>query len=214
MGVMKNPDEKFGAHVRALIEELDPVPEPPREEMWARIQAARRLPGQAPPRSARPAWLRWGGALAAMLALGFAIGRLAPADRPAAPTVVAQADSRAPAETAPAASYRLAAVQHLDAAEALLTGLPLDARAGGTEQVSEWAQDLLVTTRLLQDSPAAHDPQMAALFADLELVLAQIALLQTDREEEELELIQRSIRENDVLVRVRAVTNQRPVAGI
>jgi hypothetical protein len=213
MGIMKNPDETFAAHVRGLIEEVDPVPEPPREEMWARIQAARRWRGQAP-RPARPAWLRRGGALAAMLALGFAIGRIAPLGRAAAPTVVARESRSAPGEAAAAASYRLVAVEHLDAAEALLTGLPLDARAGGTEQVSEWAQDLLVTTRLLQDSPAADDPQMAALFADLELVLAQIALLQADREDEELELIQRSIRENDVLVRVRAVTTQRPVAGI
>ncbi|MGH7553965.1 MAG: hypothetical protein ACREMQ_13160 [Longimicrobiales bacterium] len=80
--------------------------------------------------------------------------------------------------------------------------------------MSKWAQQHLVSTRRLLDSPAADDAQMAALFRDLELVLAQIATLSEPAPLEEVELIQDGIRENDVLMRVRAATNQRPVAGI
>ena len=71
-----------------------------------------------------------------------------------------------------------------------------------------------MSTRLLLDSPAAEDPQMAALFKDLELVLVQIAAMSTTLPDGELELIQESIRQNDVLLRVRAATNQRSSTSV
>jgi hypothetical protein len=84
---MSHTDERFHEHVQRLVQELDPVPPPPREELWARIDAARRyertpsagatssLPLPARRSFARRAAL-WSLPLAATLALGVALGRL------------------------------------------------------------------------------------------------------------------------------------------
>jgi hypothetical protein len=104
------------------------------------------------------------------------------------------------------AAYRVAAIRHLGQAEALLTSFRAESRAGRLDtQVSAWADDLLSTTRLLLDSPAAADPRMRRLLDDLELVLAQIAQLPAQREERELEMIGRSVEERNMLTRLRTV---------
>ena len=105
--------------------------------------------------------------------------------------------------------YRLAARQTLVQAEALLTAY----RAGddrGTDQESmrqagRWARDVLTSTRLLLDSPAAKDPQFRALFTDLELVLAQIVQLSgAPLQAGERDLIERAMRDRDLLPRLRS----------
>jgi hypothetical protein len=110
-----------------------------------------------------------------------------------------------PEPAAMGAAYRVAAIRHLGQAEALLTSFRSESRAGRLDgQVSAWADDLLSTTRLLLDSPAAADPRMRRLLDDLELVLAQIAQLPSQREERELELIGRSVEERNMLTRLRS----------
>ena len=105
--------------------------------------------------------------------------------------------------------YRVAAQQTLVQAEALLTAY----RAGGTEprdresmqQAGRWARDVLTSTRLLLDSPAARDPQFRALFTDLELVLAQIVQLSgAPLQAGERELIERAMQDRDLLPRLRS----------
>ena len=105
--------------------------------------------------------------------------------------------------------YRLAARQTLVQAEALLTAY----RAGGTDQrdqesmqqAGRWARDVLTSTRLLLDSPAAKDPQFRALFTDLELVLAQIVQLSgAPLQAGERELIERAMQDRDLLPRLRS----------
>lgn len=105
--------------------------------------------------------------------------------------------------------YRLAARQTLVQAEALLTAY----RASDDEhrdqesmqQAGRWARDVLTSTRLLLDSPAASDPQMRALFTDLELVLAQIVQLSgAPLQAGERELIERAMRDRDLLPRLRS----------
>jgi hypothetical protein len=105
--------------------------------------------------------------------------------------------------------YRLAARQTLVQAEALLTAY----RAGGTDprdresmqQAGRWARDVLTSTRLLLDSPAARDPQFRALFTDLELVLAQIVQLSgAPLQAGERELIERAMQDRDLLPRLRS----------
>jgi hypothetical protein len=105
--------------------------------------------------------------------------------------------------------YALAARQTLTQAEALLTSyrraesLPRDQEA--MRQAARWARDVLTSTRLLLDSPAARDPQLRALFTDLELVLAQIVQLSgTPLEAGERELIERAMRDRDLLPRIRS----------
>ena len=105
--------------------------------------------------------------------------------------------------------YRLAARQTLVQAEALLTAY----RTGGTDQrdqesmqqAGRWARDVLTSTRLLLDSPAAKDPQFRALFTDLELVLAQIVQLSgAPLQAGERELIERAMQDRDLLPRLRS----------
>ena len=105
--------------------------------------------------------------------------------------------------------YRLAARQTLVQAEALLTAYrasdaqPRDQEA--MRQAGRWARDVLTSTRLLLDSPAASDPQMRALFTDLELVLAQIVQLSgAPLQASERELIDRAMRDRDLLPRLRS----------
>src|SRR5690348_9099602 len=105
--------------------------------------------------------------------------------------------------------YRLAARQTLVQAEALLTAYrasdaqPRDQEA--MRQAGRWARDVLTSTRLLLDSPAANDSQMRALFTDLELVLAQIVQLSgAPLQAGERELIERAMRDRDLLPRLRS----------
>jgi hypothetical protein len=105
--------------------------------------------------------------------------------------------------------YRAAAVQTLVQAEALLTayrgseGTTRNPQA--LRDAARWARDVLSSTRLLMDSPAGNDPQLRMLFADLELILAQIVQLSgTTLEARERELIDRAMRERDLLPRLRS----------
>ena len=105
--------------------------------------------------------------------------------------------------------YRTAAVQTLVQAEALLTayrGAESTTRdPQALRDAARWARDVLSSTRLLMDSPAGRDPQMRMLFADLELILAQIVQLSgTTLEARERELIDRAMRERDLLPRLRS----------
>lgn len=105
--------------------------------------------------------------------------------------------------------YRTAAVQTLVQAEALLTayrgaeGTTRDPQA--LRDAARWARDVLSSTRLLIDSPAGRDPQLRMLFTDLELILAQIVQLSgTPLEARERELIDRAMRDRDLLPRLRS----------
>jgi len=201
---MKNEQDGFTDRLRNAARALDQPPVTPREAIWARIDARRRAhrPRAGTPVVTRRPWSSLG--LAAALALGIAIGRLA-MPRTAAPGP----DASTPAVTAagePDAPFRLAAAHHLVRTEALLTTFPIEAREGRVPQVARWAYDLLLDTRMLIDSPAGADPRLAALLADLELILAQLATLRQDDAASELELIQAGIQQNDVLSRLRSET--------
>jgi hypothetical protein len=75
--------------------------------------------------------------------------------------------------------YQLVALQHFGRTEALLTAFRADSRRGGDSavnaRIADWSRELLSTTRLLLDSPAADDPQMRSLLGDLEVLLAKLA---------------------------------------
>jgi hypothetical protein len=104
--------------------------------------------------------------------------------------------------------YRVATMQHLVATEALLVALRTDARAGRSDTtIATWAGDLLGTTRLLIDSPAAKDPQLKQLLEDLELVLAQISRLPgAHGEAGDLGIIDDAVRHRQIITRLRALS--------
>ncbi len=182
-------DERFERFLRQVARGYHRPPEPPREEMWARIAAARSE--RQRPRGV----LRWSLAAAAVLALGIAIGRYGAVPR--AVEVGTEGDS--------GAAYRVAALDHMRRVETFLTVFRSEASARPMESAPRTARDLLVGTRLLMASPAAQVPQVAALLEDIELVLAQIALYSGSNGSDELELIDQGIQQRGVMLRLRAV---------
>jgi hypothetical protein len=101
-------------------------------------------------------------------------------------------------------AYQFATAQHLVRAEALLTAYRAGARSGTVDaELSTWARDLLGSTRLLLDSPAATDARRRRVLEDLELVLVQLVQLGPDSPDEERELLDRTIERGDVMTRLR-----------
>lgn len=207
-------DDPFVDSLKSLAQRLDAPEAPRREEIWARIDEARRFQRKrpaAPPRTVEiRAPVRWWvpASLAATLVLGLAIGRFsagAPLVGSEEAVPVAGADGETP--------YGQVATRHLARTEALLTSFSVDAQEGRTSQVADWAQDLLMDTRLLMDSPASADPRLGSLLEDLELILAQLANLTQHNPANELELIQEGIQQNDVLVRLRTATAEPTLIG-
>ncbi len=192
-------DDRFDDVLREAARDYHRPPETPREELWERIEAERRRRRVAPRVVVhRPAW-RWGLGLAAVLLLGIAIGRwIRPSRQTVAPIPTAARGTRSDV------AYRLAAAQHLNRTETLLTGFRADARAGQLDaQFIAQARELLSSTRLLLDSPAGRDARLRPLFEDLELVLAQIALLPAVRDSADVELITQGMDQSSVLTRLR-----------
>jgi hypothetical protein len=221
--MMYEDDREFESLART-IRELDPPPPPPRGAMWARIQAQRSAQQDSatqqdaqvialPVNPRGRMILQWGAALAAMLVIGIGLGRFslqqATTSTPHATTAAAPAS---PADDA-AGPYRLAATQHLQRTEMLLTSLSIDAPPNDAQEVSAWARDLLTNTRLLLASPVAEDAATRRLLEDLELVLAQIAAIPAAKVTEEVELIQDGLNQSDVLLRLRVATTVRRTVG-
>lgn len=180
----------------------------PREEMWARI-AAERSRRERRVIVLRP-WVRWGLAAAAMLALGIGIGRWS-ANQPGGPagTPVAATGDLLSSDIA----YQVAATQYLSRAETFLTGFRSDARgtAASNGRFVRQARDLLNTTQLLLDSPAANDPRMRSLLEDLELLLAQIAQLSGGQATRDADLVTQSMDQSNVLPKLRSAIPAGPV---
>jgi len=149
--------------------------------------------------------MRWGIGIAAVLVLGIAIGRFtAHVGRDRSGTQLA--DQTLPPPPPPPGSggdaYQLVAGQYLSRTELFLTGFRADARRGRLDSTfTSSARDLLLSTRLILDSPAGQDPRLRALLEDLELVLAQIAQYEHG---EDTQLIDQSLEQRGVLLRLRA----------
>lgn len=190
-------------------------PEPPREAMWSTIRDALpetrgrshpfRLRPEARKRARRlirrlPGWGPWAvGLAAATMAVGFGLGRSmgpAPVER------VASAPSAGVADARPSLTVRMAAADHLGEAETLLTLFRSTDRADDRAATARWAQELLATTRLMIDSRAGEDPELAQLLADLELVLVQIA--SADPGAENQELIEDGMQDRQLLAKLRS----------
>jgi hypothetical protein len=206
----RTPDE-----IRAALREYNNPPELRKADldtMWASVETAAFGTPQSPLDVERPA--RFGVSrflihrllpLAATLMIGIGIGRfVVPTPESGGIERVATSDSVSLDEP-----YQSTTSRYLGQAVALLVSLPADGREGGpNEPYMGRAHDLLLTTRLLLDSPASADPRFRTLLEDLELVLAQVVRLQSAESSEELELIRQALEQRDVLPRLRsAVAN-------
>jgi len=209
-------EKRFDEVLRDLPRSFNPPAQPPLDDMWTVIEDAhfnapasasshRRVTRQAP-------WL----AAAAALVIGIGIGRSIPrsattGDNPPPPPMTASARQPASDTSAVVDAYRDQTSHYLGQAAALLISLPAkDASGTADAGFAAKAAELLVTTRLLMDSPAAQDPKLRSLLDDLELVLVQIARLRGERSRSDLDLIHQAVEQGDVLSRLNSavVTNQ------
>jgi hypothetical protein len=121
--------------------------------------------------------------------------------KPGASAVV----SANPSPASPSSAYQLTTVQHLSEAEALLTSFRNRSNADQQmdAQLGAWARQLLSNTRLLLDSPIANDPQRRPLLEDLELVLVQIVQLSPGSTPQDRDLIEKTLKQDHVMTRLR-----------
>jgi hypothetical protein len=209
-------DEKhFDEVLRDLPRSFNPPGQPPLDDMWgviedahfnapASVSSSRGMMRRAP-------WL----AAAAALVIGIGIGRYTPSSartttNPPLPMMTASGQA-ASGTSAVIDAYRDQTSHYLGQAAALLISLPAkDASGKADAAFAGKAAELLVTTRLLMDSPAAQDPKLRTLLEDLELVLVQIARLRGERSRGDLDLIHQAVDQGDVLSRLNSavVTNQ------
>lgn len=171
------------------------APEPRVADMWERIEAAH---FDRPRQRLTPRWWVLLSAVAAAMVFGVAIGRYSASDRPSPPQVVRQAGVAEP--------YGTQTTELLGQTAVLLAALPREAGEGSSQtRFAAQAEQLLVTTRLLLDSPVASDQRLRVLLEDLELVLAQVAQLPAAarRNPAELEIITEALEERDVVPRIR-----------
>ena len=183
----------------------------PLDRMWEAIEPhAFTAPVRTPFR-----WVRTLFPLAAMLVIGFGIGRISPApDRASADGAVESGFSPGPAaasnETRPFVGV---ATDYLERVTALLLTLAGESGRGQpVEYKASQARDLLATTRLLMDSPDPIDPQLRVLLEDLELVLAQIARLPARPGAPDVYLIDQALDQREVIPRLRVYLAETPTS--
>lgn len=209
-------EDRFEELMRDAAHTYRRPPEPPLDEMWAEIETEA-WPAQLPSPAVSFAWRAWRSQwvrVAAALIIGVGIGRAWTSYRArdlrftpiaATPSDAATGASAALRRSDESEPYQVAASKYLGQTAALLIALPSESRGGRTDrQFVVRAGDLLLTTRLLLDSPASSDPQLRDLLEDLELVLAQIVRLPDERGRTELELINQALEQRDVLPRLRS----------
>lgn len=152
-------------------------------------------------------------AAAAALVLGIGIGRMS------VPAPSSTGEPTASPASARSTGLGLAARDHLDRTESLLTMVRADARDGRVDpDVAGWAEDLLAQTRLLLDRPEGVEPEMRELLLDLELILVQVVGVggadgEEDRTRTEVELTLRSLDQGELLPRIQAALPQ-TMAGV
>jgi|SRR5689334_12319194 uncharacterized membrane-anchored protein YhcB (DUF1043 family) len=198
-------DDQFDEVIRDLPQNFNAPPAAPLNDMWSVIEAAHFDAPQAKPTS-RASFLSTPWLAAATLLVGIGIGAMIPRVKNPAPAQPIAQTPVTPDTSAVADAYRDQTNHYLGQAAALLISLPAkDVSKKADSTFANKAADLLVTTRLLIDSPAAsQDAKLRSLLEDLELVLVQIARLRGERSRGDLDLIHQAVEQGDVLSRLNS----------
>jgi len=199
-------DDRFEEVIGDLPRSFNSPPPPPLDEMWSVIEDAHFDAPQSSTAS-RGSFLSTPWLAAATLLVGIGIGALIPRAKSPVTTQSPIAQTATTRDTSAVAdAYRDQTNQYLGQAAALLISLPAkDASTKANSTFANKAADLLVTTRLLIDSPvASQDPELRSLLEDLELVLVQIARLRNERSRGDLDLIHQAVEQGDVLSRLNS----------
>jgi hypothetical protein len=198
-------EEKFEAWLKENADSYHRPPgDVPREEMWdaiARARQARALPVHR--RWSRIAD-RWPMAIAASLLIGTGIGLGYWMRGPAITQPAVVVSPATPDSVFRNTTYDVASVAHLTAVESMLTSFRATESTETNAALQRLARDLLATTRLLMDSPAADDAARRQLLEDLEYVLAQIVLLDPNAPAADRAQVDRAIAREQVLTRIRS----------
>ena len=205
----QHEDPKFEQWLQDAAKSYHTPHPTPRAAIWKRIEDARRNRHII---ELRP-WMRWAVAAAAVLILGIGIGRWS-ANRVSAPSAPTASSTRVGSEIDSLATvaYQVAATQYLSRTEAFLTSFRADAnRSANTARLARQARDLLTTTQLMLDSPAADNPRLRSLLEDLELVLMQISLLNPVQDGHDRDLITQGMNQSNVLPKLRSAIPAGPV---
>lgn len=204
----QHEDPKFDQWLKERAKSYhSPLPTP-RDAMWKRIEDARRHKSVI---ELRP-WMRWAVAAAAVLVLGIGIGRWS-MNQTSAP-VAAGTQVANEIDSLADVAYQVAATQYLSRTEAFLTSFRADAnRSVNTARLARQARDLLTTTQLMLDSPAAENPRLRSLLEDLELVLMQISLLNPVQDSQDRDLITQGMNKSNVLPKLRSAIPAGPVSA-
>ncbi|HEU5465520.1 MAG TPA: hypothetical protein VFU75_01455 [Gemmatimonadales bacterium] len=191
----ENREDRFEQELKRMAQDYHRPPETPRDEMWARITAERARRRESMKVVPLRRWMAWSLAAAAVLVLGVAIGRWS-----------MNVKEKNPGPRNEEMAYRAAAAPYLTRTEALLTSFRAESRNGKVDaDFAVQAQDLLVTTRLMLNSPAARDPRLASLLQDLETMLVQIAQLPAGNDRNDVDLINQGLDQRSVMLRLRTI---------
>lgn len=208
-------DERLDDLMRDARETYRVPPAADFDAIWSRVEAEHfERPLTLVPR--RRSWLAPAAGIAATLLVGIGLGRItAPAATMVNVPLVAEVPASVPAAANVADPLQRATYEYVARAVALLDSLPRTrlAQLGGDARFVADAAQLLGTTRLLLDSPAATDPRLRDLLEDLELVLAQVASLRTAPRADELTFIAEAMSERDVVPRLRTVAASYSASG-
>jgi hypothetical protein len=206
-------DTKFDEFLRHAAKDYNAPVTPPADAIWSAIEgdvAKAIRPAQIKPFPQRRTWILVATGIAATLMLGVAVGRWS-ATTPPPTTGVRGPVALSPAATASDDSTRIAAhaqavtLAHLADAEVFLTVVRSDLKAGRSDvERAARSRDLLVRTRLLLGASPDRSPAVEQLLEDLELLLAEIAALPKSRPSMDLRLLDETMREGNVLPRIRA----------
>ena len=213
-------DDEMDERTREALRGYRVPPEPRLDAMWEAIEARHfgapvvSISSRTPTaersdragrrrRLAAPTWGIVLAAIAASLLIGVGVGRMS---RGVAPAIPDGREGTYDYWTANAEPYRQATTEYLGQTAALLTALPAAARDGQPDaRFVNQATDLLSTTRLLLDSPAAaSDARLKSLLEDLELVLAQLSRLPAESGGAQIDLITEALERRDVVPRLRS----------
>jgi hypothetical protein len=217
-------DDCFDDLLREAANDYNRPPETPSRVMWSRISARRAWQGDPRPRR-RPVLVAWVATMAASLLVGIALGRhsappgdvraLASGSAPAKQEQDGSLHAGRPASGQPnekgggAPQYALATREYVRGAETLLVRVAAQEQPPTLDAVVAQARDLLLTTRLLLDSPIGDDPARALLLEDLELVLTQVSQLRTGNDADRA-LVTDAIVQNGLIERLRTVGADQP----
>lgn len=208
--MMDDREDRLDNLIRDAARDYNAPPATPRAEMWEAIRASREAARtEVRPLVLRPARspLRLVFGIAALLALGVAIGRYSAPSRsgttaaPVQPSLAAGPEASAPEQRERGeAAARYATDDHLTQVETFLT--EFGTRPAASDFTAQ-AQDLLTDTRLLLDSKRVVEPRTRKLLEDLELVLAQIATLDPRQKSQDRDLIADGLAQSHLRTRIR-----------